>query len=102
MGRSFLPSRLIFPLMTLPELRRLCALGDFRTGLARVCEFGGERRAAIMRAEAVWWRCHRRIVADYLLAAGEAVFHILGPGNIPEASMTSAARPVPEGGLIYP
>jgi uncharacterized protein (DUF488 family) len=31
-----------------------------------------------MCAEAVWWRCHRRIITDYLIAAGETVFHILG------------------------
>ena len=35
-----------------------------------------------MCAEAVWWRCHRRIIADYLLAGGEQVFHILGPGKV--------------------
>jgi uncharacterized protein (DUF488 family) len=55
-----------------------------------------------MCAEAVWWRCHRRIIADYLLARGEAVFHILAPDNIPEATMTSVARPGSGGGLIYP
>jgi uncharacterized protein (DUF488 family) len=74
----------------------------FRTGLARLRELGAERRAAIMCAEAVWWRCHRRIIADYLLAAGEAVFHILGPHKIEAARMTPAARPAPGGGLVYP
>ena len=38
---------------------------------------------------------------DYLLAGGEAVFHILGPDNVPEAKMTPAARPIPSGGLVY-
>ena len=79
------------------------ALSDgFRAGLARLRELGSERRAAIMCAEAVWWRCHRRIIADYLLACGEAVFHILGPDNILEASMTSVARPSFGGCLVYP
>ena len=79
------------------------ALTDgFRAGFARLRELGSERRVAIMCAEAVWWRCHRRIVADYLLAAGEAVLHILGPGKIKEARMTSAARAAPDGGLVYP
>ena len=79
------------------------ALSDaFRAGLARLRELGSERRTAIMCAEAVWWRCHRRIIADYLLARGEAVFHILAPDNIPKATMTSVARPSPGGGLIYP
>jgi uncharacterized protein (DUF488 family) len=75
---------------------------SFAAGLVRLRELGAERRTAIMCAEAVWWRCHRRIIADYLLAAGEAVFHILGPGKIEEARMTPAARPAPGRGLVYP
>jgi uncharacterized protein (DUF488 family) len=79
------------------------ALTDgFRTGLARLRELGAERRVAIMCAEAVWWRCHRRIIADYLLAAGETVFHILGPHRPEEAKMTPAARLAPGRGLLYP
>ena len=74
----------------------------FRAGLARLRELGNERRTAIMCAEAVWWRCHRRIIADYLLARGEAVFHILAPDHIAQAIMTSVARPSSGGGLIYP
>ena len=79
------------------------ALTDgFRDGLDRLRELGRDRRVAIMCAEAVWWRCHRRIIADYLLAAGEAVFHILGPRKIEQATMTPAARGAPGGGLVYP
>ena len=74
----------------------------FRSGLARLREFGSVRRCAVMCAEAVWWRCHRRIIADYLLVAGEQVFHILGPGKIMPASLTKVATPHPEGALIYP
>jgi uncharacterized protein (DUF488 family) len=74
----------------------------FRIGLDRLLELGSERRAAIMCAEAVWWRCHRRIVADYLLAGGEAVFHILGPNKIEPAKLTPAATRGPGSGLIYP
>ena len=48
------------------------------------------RRCAIMCAEAVWWRCHRRIIADYLIAVGGSVFHILGPASC--AIRTCAAR----------
>jgi uncharacterized protein (DUF488 family) len=55
-----------------------------------------------MCAEAVWWRCHRRIIADYLLARGETVFHILGPDHIAPARMTIGARPGPKGILTYP
>jgi uncharacterized protein (DUF488 family) len=75
---------------------------DFRSGLARLREIGHARRCAVMCAEAVWWRCHRRIIADYLIAAGEGVLHILSAGNIKPATMTPAARPGPEGTLVYP
>jgi uncharacterized protein (DUF488 family) len=74
----------------------------FRSGLARLRELGTERRVAIMCAEAVWWRCHRRIIADYLLAAGGTVFHIFGSHKIEEARMTPAARRAPGGALVYP
>jgi uncharacterized protein (DUF488 family) len=49
----------------------------------------------------VWWRCHRRIIADYLIAAGETVFHILGKDRIEPARMTDAAKPRAGGSLIY-
>jgi uncharacterized protein (DUF488 family) len=74
----------------------------FRRGLTRLLELGQTQRCAVMCAEAVWWRCHRRIIADYLIAAGEAVFHIIGPGHIERADQTSAARAGPHGGLVYP
>ena len=47
----------------------------FRSGLARLRELGSVQRCAVMCAEAVWWRCHRRIIADYLLITGGQVFH---------------------------
>jgi uncharacterized protein (DUF488 family) len=74
----------------------------FRRGLARLQELGQTRRCAVMCAEAVWWRCHRRIIADYLIAAGEAVFHIVGPSHIVRAGQTSAARAGRNGNLVYP
>jgi len=73
----------------------------FRSGLARLRELGHERRCAIMCAEAVWWRCHRRIIADYLIAAGETVFHLVGKDRIEPARMTDAATPGPDGSLSY-
>jgi uncharacterized protein (DUF488 family) len=74
---------------------------DFKSGLARLRALGDERRCAIMCAEAVWWRCHRRIIADYLLAAGETVFHILGADRIELARMTEASQRREDGSLIY-
>ena len=75
---------------------------QFREGLARLRALGRDQRCAIMCAEAVWWRCHRRIIADYLLAAGETVLHIMGPGNIVPARLTAAAKPDTAGVLTYP
>ncbi|HXE24135.1 MAG TPA: DUF488 domain-containing protein [Roseiarcus sp.] len=75
---------------------------DFRSGFEKLRELGHEARSAVMCAEAVWWRCHRRIIADYLIASGEEVFHILGPGHIAPARMTPSARITPEGALTYP
>ena len=79
------------------------AMGDvFRCGFARLRELGSVRRCAVMCAETVWWRCHRRIIADYLLVAGERVFHILGPKAVSPASLTKSAALQPDGALTYP
>ena len=75
---------------------------SFRSGLITLRRLGHDRRCAIMCAEAVWWRCHRRIIADYLTAAGETVFHILGRDRIDPARMTPAARPRADGTITYP
>ena len=74
----------------------------FRTGLARLRELARERRCAIMCAEAVWWRCHRRIIADYLLAGGDEVLHILGPGQVNPAQLTPGALPEGHDAVLYP
>jgi uncharacterized protein (DUF488 family) len=73
----------------------------FREGLFELHELGQDHTCAIMCAEAVWWRCHRRIITDYLITAGESVYHILGPGHIEPASITPAAHRQPDGTLIY-
>lgn len=75
---------------------------DFRTGLVRLCERGRQQRCAIMCAEALWWRCHRRIIADYLISDGETVFHILGANNVARARLTAAAKRGLDGTLSYP
>jgi uncharacterized protein (DUF488 family) len=75
---------------------------DFHSGLIQLRELGNANRCAIMCAEAVWWRCHRRIIADHLIAAGDTVFHILGPNHIEQAHMTGAAKLEATGTLTYP
>ena len=74
----------------------------FQDGLAQLVEQGRRRRCAIMCAEAVWWRCHRRIIADYLLARGETVLHIMGEGRIEPARLTPGAVPQADGTVLYP
>ena len=74
----------------------------FHSGLSELRELGKAAHCVIMCAEAVWWRCHRRIIADYLIAAGETVFHILGRNHIEQASITPQAKPGPSGALVYP
>jgi uncharacterized protein (DUF488 family) len=71
----------------------------FAQGLAELIGQGRERTCAIMCAEVLWWRCHRRIIADYLLAGGESVFHILGLHDVKPAAITPGAELIPEGVL---
>jgi uncharacterized protein (DUF488 family) len=75
---------------------------EFRSGLARLRHLGHGRTSAIMCAEAVWWRCHRRIIADYLIAAGETAFHIVATSHVAPASLTPGAVVTAGGALSYP
>ena len=75
---------------------------EFRSGLENLRALGHATRLTVMCAESLWWRCHRRIIADYLIAAGEEVFHILGPGHVEQARLTPEARVEPDGRLTYP
>ena len=72
----------------------------FKEGLAELIAQGRESTCAIMCAEVLWWRCHRRIIADYLLADGATVFHILGLHDVKPAGLTSGVEPIPQG-LLY-
>lgn len=79
------------------------AMGDyFHIALGSLRKAGHAERCAIMCAETLWWRCHRRIISDYLIAAGEIVFHILGPNQVEQAHMTSAAKIGTTGTITYP
>jgi uncharacterized protein (DUF488 family) len=74
---------------------------EFQAGFEALLALSREHRAAIMCAEAVWWRCHRRIIADYLLARGVEVRHILGPGKIEPATLTPGAAVEAAGKVSY-
>ena len=78
------------------------ALSDeFQDALGRLGSIASERRTAIMCAEAVWWRCHRMIIADYLLLRGRSVFHLMGDRRTVVAKMTPGAAER-DGRLVYP
>ena len=72
----------------------------FHEGIEHLMKLASEQRTAIMCAEAVWWRCHRSLIADYLKTAGVAVIHILAEGKSQEHPYTSAAQIV-KGKLSY-
>jgi uncharacterized protein (DUF488 family) len=72
----------------------------FHEGSERLLELARVQRTTIMCAEAVWWRCHRSLIADYLKAAGVTVTHILGVGKSEEHPYTSVAQIV-NGELSY-
>jgi uncharacterized protein (DUF488 family) len=74
---------------------------EFEAGLDELLKVADERRTAIMCAEAVWWRCHRRIVADYLIARGRTVFHLMNENRVEPARLTPGAR-VEQGRILYP
>ena len=63
--------------------------GEFHEALAAVRSAAA--RTALMCSEAVWWRCHRRIIADHLLARGGEVLHILGRNQVKQAELSQGA-----------
>ena len=75
---------------------------QFHAGLGKLRELGHARRSVVMCAEVLWWRCHRRIIADYLICAGESVVHIFSSDHDQPARLTLGAVPQPDGTVIYP
>lgn len=71
----------------------------FREGIELLVSLAKRKRTAIMCSEAVWWRCHRSMIADHLKASGVIVEHIMDRKNV-EHPYTSAATIV-EGKLVY-
>jgi uncharacterized protein (DUF488 family) len=72
----------------------------FGAALEELMALVSEQRTALMCSEAVWWRCHRALVADALKARGIGVLHIMGPGSVTEHPFTAPAR-VLDGALTY-
>ena len=74
---------------------------DFRNGIARLIDLENQSGpTAIMCAEAVWWRCHRSLISDYLKARSVEVAHIIDAKKIEQHPFTSAAQIV-NGELSY-
>ena len=75
---------------------------EFHSGLARLIEARSTERCAIMCSEAVWWRCHRRMVADHLIAHHAEVLHIMGQGRLHAAKLTPGAVVRADQTVVYP
>jgi uncharacterized protein (DUF488 family) len=73
---------------------------EFEAGMQTLMATAQESRCCIMCSEAVWWRCHRSMISDYLKAKGWEVLHILSPGNVQEHPYTAVAHVV-NGKLDY-
>ena len=65
---------------------------QFKAGIDRLLEAGSSSVTAMMCAEALWWRCHRALISDYLKAMGYTVKHIIGPHKVEEHPFTTAAH----------
>jgi uncharacterized protein (DUF488 family) len=77
--------------------------GTFAEGLDRLIELAAPPQLpAIMCSEAVWWRCHRRIVADHLLVRDVAVAHLMPDGRLAPATLTPGARAHGDRTVTYP
>ena len=79
------------------------AMGDeFAEGLAQLHRLSGARRTAMMCLEALWWRCHRRLIADHLVVAQDIVLHISSGGRASAHELTPFAAIGPDGHITYP
>jgi len=76
------------------------ASAEFAEGLNELLEVAGRLRTTLMCAEAVWWRCHRTLIADVLCVRGIEVIHILNETHTTVHPYTSPARIV-QGRLSY-
>ena len=74
---------------------------EFAAAFAELSEFALRKRTAIMCAEALPWRCHRRLIADQFIARGWQVFDIVGPGQVKEHALPDFAKVV-NGRVTYP
>jgi uncharacterized protein (DUF488 family) len=75
---------------------------EFRAGLAELVADAIERPTAVMCSEAVWWRCHRRIISDVLkLEYDVPVHHLMHDGRLSEHRVSDGARVGPDGQVVW-
>lgn len=77
------------------------ATDEFRRAVDKLLSRVAESRVAIICAEKLYWKCHRRLLSDYLTAKHVKVVHILDPGKTAEHKLTQDAV-ITETGVIYP
>lgn len=77
------------------------ATPEFHQAVGQLLELAGRKQTAYMCSEGLFWRCHRRLVSDDLLARGIVVQHILPDGELRPHSLTEGAR-INGGELSYP
>jgi uncharacterized protein (DUF488 family) len=75
---------------------------EFAEALAELRDMAAERRTVIMCAEALWWRCHRRLIADRLVVSGDTVCHIGSDGRAYAHRLSAFAAVDAAGGVTYP
>lgn len=75
---------------------------EFATVFDEIVHLGRSQRLTLMCSEAVWWRCHRRIITDYLLLNGHAVDHLMALGQTDHAVPTPGSQRTVQGKVIYP
>lgn len=73
---------------------------DFENAIVKLEQIALEQTTAYMCSEAVWWRCHRSMVSDYLKAKNWTVLHIMAIGKVQEHHYTEPARIV-DGNVVY-
>ncbi len=74
---------------------------EFDTALAEVLADAGPRTTAVMCSESVWWRCHRRLIADVaVLGRGVPVAHLMPDGRLSPHRPAEGARRLPDGHLL--
>jgi uncharacterized protein (DUF488 family) len=74
----------------------------FAAAVAQLGRLAERWRAAVMCAETLWWRCHRRLIADRLTVAGWTVRHIRPDGTLDDHRLPPFAVPQPDGSVRYP